>query len=210
MTSECSIFRRWFERNWPVLSPSHGFNFLGLGMIVIGNNLLGNLNKEATSQENLGMPFWRIVIGAGVIVFAMGFINIIAVCRPMLQCLNNMLIGCSRSSSVIANSRSLPARSARKALLRSQTRRHSSSPTRCREASSLPFLTVPTRLQAITRQPTRPSRSSRLYDASCKPRDSRSCPATAPKSLHTQEAHHLQRPCIQAAHSRVRVLLSRP
>jgi hypothetical protein len=50
VVSECSLFKRWYERNWPVLSNSHGFNFLGLAMIILGNNILGNLNKEATSQ----------------------------------------------------------------------------------------------------------------------------------------------------------------
>ncbi|KIW05267.1 uncharacterized protein PV09_03799 [Verruconis gallopava] len=78
VVSECSLFKRWYERNWPVLSNSHGFNFLGLAMIILGNNILGNLNKEATSQKSLGLPFWRIVIGSGVIVFSLGFINIIA------------------------------------------------------------------------------------------------------------------------------------
>lgn len=80
--SECSIFKNWFERNWPVLSNAHGFNFLGLAMVILGNNILGNLNKEATSQKSLGLPFWRIVIGSGIIVFALGFINLIAVGVP--------------------------------------------------------------------------------------------------------------------------------
>jgi hypothetical protein len=49
-------------------------------MVVLGNNILGNLNKEATSQKSLGLPFWRVVIGAGIIVFALGFLNIATVC----------------------------------------------------------------------------------------------------------------------------------
>lgn len=48
-------------------------------MIVLGNNILGNLNKEATSQKSLGLPFWRVVIGSGIVVFSLGFLNIIAV-----------------------------------------------------------------------------------------------------------------------------------
>jgi hypothetical protein len=68
-----------------MLSNSHGFNFLGLAMIILGNNILGNLNKEATSQKSLGLPFWRIVIGSGIIVFALGFINVIAV-RSYISC----------------------------------------------------------------------------------------------------------------------------
>ena len=76
VVSECSIFKKWFMRNWPVLSYDHGFNFLGLSMIVLGINILGNLNKEATSQKSLGLAFWRIVISSGIVVLVMGFVNV--------------------------------------------------------------------------------------------------------------------------------------
>lgn len=74
--SECSVFKKWFMRNWPVLSYDHGFNFLGLSMIILGNDILGNLNKNATSQQSLGLAFWRIVISSGIVVLVMGFVNI--------------------------------------------------------------------------------------------------------------------------------------
>jgi hypothetical protein len=45
-------------------------------MIVLGNNILGNLNKEATSQKSLGLAFWRIVISSGIVVLVMGFVNV--------------------------------------------------------------------------------------------------------------------------------------
>jgi hypothetical protein len=80
VTSECSIFKNYFAKDWPLLSPAHGFNFLGLAMVVLGNNILGNLNKEATSEKSLGLAFWRLVIGSGIVIFVMGFVNIIAVC----------------------------------------------------------------------------------------------------------------------------------
>ena len=48
-------------------------------MIVLGFNILGNLNKPATSVENLGLPMWRIVIASGILTAIMGFFNIIAV-----------------------------------------------------------------------------------------------------------------------------------
>ena len=79
VVSECSIFKRFFARSWPLLSYEHGFNFLGLAMIVLGNNVLGNLNKEATSQKSLGLAFWRIVISSGIIVLVMGVVNVTAV-----------------------------------------------------------------------------------------------------------------------------------
>lgn len=56
---------------------------LGITMILLGNAILGNLNKEATSQESLGLAFWRIVIASGIVVIVMGFVNIFAVSLPV-------------------------------------------------------------------------------------------------------------------------------
>ncbi|KAL2073809.1 hypothetical protein VTL71DRAFT_11135 [Oculimacula yallundae] len=78
VVSEVTLFRSYFARHWPMLSPDSGFVFLGLAMIVLGFNILGNLNKAATSVENLGLPMWRIVISSGVLTAVMGFFNIIA------------------------------------------------------------------------------------------------------------------------------------
>ena len=47
-------------------------------MIVLGINMLGNLNKPATSQKSLGLAFWRVVIGSGIIIFILGWVNLIA------------------------------------------------------------------------------------------------------------------------------------
>jgi hypothetical protein len=79
LASEFSLFRTFFARNWPLLSPAHGFVTLALAMVVLGINMLGNLNKEAVSQESLGLAFWRVVISAGIIIFIMGWINLVAV-----------------------------------------------------------------------------------------------------------------------------------
>ncbi|KAF2642378.1 hypothetical protein P280DRAFT_264089 [Massarina eburnea CBS 473.64] len=78
IVSECSLFRGYFARNWPMLSPSHGFVFLGCSMMVLGLNMLGNMNKEATSQESLGMPFWRLLVAAGILAIIIGSFNIVA------------------------------------------------------------------------------------------------------------------------------------
>ena len=75
--SECGLFRGYFARNWPLLSHSSGFITLGLLMLMTGVSVLGNLNKEATSEKNLGKSFWQIVIAAGILVFIMGIINIV-------------------------------------------------------------------------------------------------------------------------------------
>lgn len=49
-------------------------------MLVIGSNLLGNLNARVDTQSALGMPIWRLVVGAGIVSLCLGLINIIAVC----------------------------------------------------------------------------------------------------------------------------------
>lgn len=81
LASELSLFRSYYARNWPLLSPIHGFVTLALAMIVLGINMLGNLNKSATSEKSLGLPFWRIVIGSGIVIFILGFVNLMAVGR---------------------------------------------------------------------------------------------------------------------------------
>lgn len=86
--SELPFFKGYYSRNWPLFGPESGFLTLGLAMLMLGNGVLGNLNKEATSQKSLGLAFWRIVIGAGIVVFFMGAINIVAVSqvhRPYFQ-----------------------------------------------------------------------------------------------------------------------------
>lgn len=52
---------------------------MALMMVVLGINMLGNLNKQATSQQSLGMAFWRIVIASGIVIFILGWINLVAV-----------------------------------------------------------------------------------------------------------------------------------
>ncbi|KAF2461385.1 hypothetical protein BDY21DRAFT_360514 [Lineolata rhizophorae] len=78
IVSETPIARRYFERNWPLFSPNHGFVALGVAMIVLGINVLGNLNKETSSQQNMGLAFWRLVVASGIMVFILGVFNITA------------------------------------------------------------------------------------------------------------------------------------
>ncbi|KAL9016395.1 MAG: hypothetical protein Q9185_006266 [Variospora sp. 1 TL-2023] len=78
LLTETPLFRSYFARNWPLLSPTHGFLTLGILMIILGVSVLGNLNKEATSQASLGTSYWRIVIASGIIIIIMGTANIFA------------------------------------------------------------------------------------------------------------------------------------
>jgi hypothetical protein len=78
IVTELPLFKGYFARNWPLLSPSHGFVTLAIAMIVIGIQVMGNLNKSAGSQQALGLAFWRIVIASGILIFTLGWINLLA------------------------------------------------------------------------------------------------------------------------------------
>lgn len=76
IVSEIGIFQGYFAAHWPSFSLNHGFVTLGLAMIAIGTEVLGNLNKPQNSQAVLGMPFWRIVISSGILIMIFGVFNI--------------------------------------------------------------------------------------------------------------------------------------
>ncbi|MCJ1244476.1 hypothetical protein MMC30_001674 [Trapelia coarctata] len=77
MTTEVGLFNGYFSKHWPLLSLKSGFVTLGIFMIVVGVSILGNLNKDATSQQSLGMSFWQIVICSGILTTIMGVANIV-------------------------------------------------------------------------------------------------------------------------------------
>ncbi|KAL9629386.1 MAG: hypothetical protein Q9164_006902, partial [Protoblastenia rupestris] len=76
--TEIGLFRRYIATNWPLLSPAHGFVTLATVMLILGVSILGNLNKEATSQKNLGTSMWQCVISSGIITCIIGIVNIFA------------------------------------------------------------------------------------------------------------------------------------
>lgn len=48
-------------------------------MIILGVSVLGNLNRPAMGQEDLGLAFWRIVISSGILAMVFGVLNVLAV-----------------------------------------------------------------------------------------------------------------------------------
>lgn len=76
--TETPLFRSYVAKNWPLLSPSSGFVTLGFMMIIVGVSILGNLNKQATSQESLGTHYWSIVIASGILSLILGVVNLFA------------------------------------------------------------------------------------------------------------------------------------
>ncbi|KAI9038493.1 uncharacterized protein KD926_010705 [Aspergillus affinis] len=76
--SELPFFRGYFDRNWPLLGQESGFITLALVMMMLGMSVLGDLNTPATSQESLGLAFWRIVLSAGILAMVMSVVNVIS------------------------------------------------------------------------------------------------------------------------------------
>lgn len=72
------LFRRYFERNFPVLSPSHSLAWLGLGMIMLGCQLISYQGKEAYNKKNFGLPLWRLVLASAILAITIGFANIMS------------------------------------------------------------------------------------------------------------------------------------
>jgi hypothetical protein len=102
--TELPLFRNYIARNWPLFSPSSGFVTLGITMIVVGVSILGNLNKEATSQESLGKSFWQIVISSGILVVILGVVNLFAVSIPASPVLLHDLTSTYPQSYIFRNS----------------------------------------------------------------------------------------------------------
>jgi hypothetical protein len=79
IVSELPFFRNFFDRHWPSLGEESGFLTLAVIMLILGIGALGDLNTPATSQEELGLTFWRIIISAGILALVVSVINVIAV-----------------------------------------------------------------------------------------------------------------------------------
>ncbi|KAL3491441.1 hypothetical protein BJX62DRAFT_205122 [Aspergillus germanicus] len=78
IVSELPFFRNFFDRHWPSLGEDSGFLTLAVIMLILGIGALGDLNTPATSQEDLGLIFWRIIISAGILALVVSVINVVA------------------------------------------------------------------------------------------------------------------------------------
>ncbi|KAF9772271.1 hypothetical protein IL306_010053 [Fusarium sp. DS 682] len=75
--SELPFCKTYFTNNWPTFSDEHGLAWLGVGLIFIGANLLGQLNLPHYGPKELGLPFWRLVVAAGILALTFGVANLI-------------------------------------------------------------------------------------------------------------------------------------
>lgn len=81
-------------------------------MMVLGLNMLGNMNKEATSQESLTLPFWRLLVASGILAIVIGFFNVVAVSWALRDGRIEILTFFRATSSVTEPGVSQPAASA--------------------------------------------------------------------------------------------------
>ncbi|KAL3709985.1 hypothetical protein TMatcc_003777 [Talaromyces marneffei ATCC 18224] len=78
VVSELPFFDKFFTRFVPQLGETASFVPLALIMIIMGVSALGNLNNDDYNEDNMGMPFWRIVASAGIMAMTMGIVNFMA------------------------------------------------------------------------------------------------------------------------------------
>ncbi|UNI16121.1 hypothetical protein JDV02_002589 [Purpureocillium takamizusanense] len=72
------IIKDYFSSTWPVLSREHGLGWLGFGMVAIGCDMLGNLNRPAYDPDNMGSEFAKLVLASSILAITFGFINILS------------------------------------------------------------------------------------------------------------------------------------
>lgn len=72
------LVKRYLARTWPVLGDDHGLAWLGLAMVVIGCNMLGNLNRPAYDADTLGPHFSKLVLSSSILAITFGFLNVLS------------------------------------------------------------------------------------------------------------------------------------
>lgn len=72
------VGRRFFEHHWPAFSPRHGLGWLGFALIMVGCDILGQLNNPKVGPESLGKPWWRLVLASGILNLTFGLLNVVA------------------------------------------------------------------------------------------------------------------------------------
>ncbi|KAI0391012.1 hypothetical protein F5Y17DRAFT_442172 [Xylariaceae sp. FL0594] len=70
--------QQFIEASWPMLASEKGFTGLGAIMGLIGCHLLGGLNTSLYTESSVPSQVAQVIIGAGIISLAFGFINIVA------------------------------------------------------------------------------------------------------------------------------------
>ncbi|KAG6016829.1 hypothetical protein E4U54_000383 [Claviceps lovelessii] len=73
-----NFIKKYYRQTWPVLSDFHGHLWYGLAMVMLGCNILGNLNKPANDKENLGPHYYKLVLASSILCLILGCLYIIS------------------------------------------------------------------------------------------------------------------------------------
>ncbi|KAG5944799.1 hypothetical protein E4U53_006820 [Claviceps sorghi] len=73
-----NFIKQYYRQTWPVLSDFHGHLWYGLAMVMLGCNMLGNLNKPANDKENLGSHYFQLVLASSILCLIFGCLYIIS------------------------------------------------------------------------------------------------------------------------------------
>ncbi|SPO03450.1 uncharacterized protein DNG_06133 [Cephalotrichum gorgonifer] len=76
--TELSLLEPYFRRTWPVFSPAHGFAWLGAALVVMGCQVLGNLNESAIQPGKIGREIHNLVLATGILSLTFGAANMVA------------------------------------------------------------------------------------------------------------------------------------
>lgn len=76
IVTELSLLKSYFRANWPAFSPEHGLAWLGTAMVVMGCQVLGNLNDSAIQPNKIGRSIYNLVLATGILALAFGVVNI--------------------------------------------------------------------------------------------------------------------------------------
>jgi hypothetical protein len=70
--------KKFYNLYFPVLSTTHSLGWLGMALVFLSVDLLGNLNAEENNANNLSLPFWRLCLASAVLCFVFGFFNLLS------------------------------------------------------------------------------------------------------------------------------------
>ncbi|KAL2112595.1 hypothetical protein VUR80DRAFT_7020 [Thermomyces stellatus] len=74
--TELSLLKSYFRANWPLFSHEHGLTWLGTAMVVMGCQVLGNLNEKAIQPKEIGRSIHSLVLATGILALTFGVVNI--------------------------------------------------------------------------------------------------------------------------------------
>lgn len=77
IVTELSLLSSYFRRVWPTFSSEHGLVWLGTALVIMGCQVLSNLNDKAITAKEVGRSIYSLVLATGILALTFGVINIV-------------------------------------------------------------------------------------------------------------------------------------